>query len=158
MSRAKLAWLAVAILVLATAGLWGWARWTLADRVSAFATAVSDIGVERGMQGIPSEERVRERVRGLAERHGLEVRELDVRIEPLDEGNMDRADGVTREVTRRMQQAVEGKGAAPARAEVEMTGSLLEVRARVHGSKWLWRVEDEVELSKVLGRRMEIGR
>lgn len=158
MSRAKLGWLAAACLVLFAAGLWGWARWTLRDRVVSFASAVSDIGVERGMQAIPSEERVRERVRGLAGEHGLAVRELEVHIEPLDEGNADRADGVTQEVTRRMQEAVEGSEPGPGGPSMKMRGSLLEVRARVHGSKWFWSVDDEVEASRVLARRMEIAR
>lgn len=160
MDARKAAWVAGILLVAGLAAAWGWAEWSLRDRVSGFAQDVHGIGVERGVDNIPGEERVAEQVRDIAAAHGLEVVELDVSVEDLSEDNMDRADLVTREADERIQKAFEGEagraGGSHRRPDFEMKGSLVEMRAVVIGDKWLWSIEDEVEVSKVLGRRMEM--
>lgn len=163
MDLRKAAWVVGPLLVAGGAAAWGWAEWSLQDRVSGFAQEVHAIGVERGVNGIPSEERVAEQVRQMAAARSLEVVELDVSIEALSDGNMDRADFVTRETERRVGDALgQGDGETSGRSrrgpDFEVKGSLVEVRAVVTGDKWLWSVEDEVEVSKVIGRRMEMKR
>lgn len=161
MNRKGAVWVAGVLLVVGVAAAWAWAKWALTDRVAGLAQDVHGIGVERGMNSIPNEERVAEQVRQLAAARGLEVAELDVSIEELSDDNMDRAGFVTREIDDKLQKAAgQEPSAVPRRGgpEVELEGALVEVRAIVTGDKWLWSVEDEIEVSKVLGRRAEVSR
>ncbi|MFW5921330.1 MAG: hypothetical protein ACOCUS_05775 [Polyangiales bacterium] len=156
----KAAWIAAVLLGVGVAATWGWAKWSLEDRVSGFAQEVHGIGVERGMDSIPGEERVAEQVREMAASRSLEIVELEVSVQELSDDNMDRADFVTRETGERVEQALDRGAGGEARRgpALEMKGSLVEVRALVRGEQWLWEVDDEIEVSKVLGRRMEMKR
>jgi len=160
----KAAWIGIPLLVVGAAAAWGWAEWTLTDRVAGFAGDVHGVRVGRGMDSIPNEDAVAAQVRQLAAQRDLEVLDLHVSIEELSDDNMERADYVTREVGHKVQKAFEGdppEGGGPhahPRPRMKIKGSLVEVHATVHGSKWLWSIDDDVEVSKVLGRRAEITR
>jgi hypothetical protein len=140
-------------------GAWLYARQELGKQVTALTEHAKEIGAVRGGR-LPTEAAVREKLEARAGELGLRVEEVRVSVGPVTEGDRNRLDPVTKMVDRQAKEhaarllersaragaeEVEGR---PAPLQVDLT--LLEIRARVRGKKWLWSVDQPLEVRKTL--------
>jgi hypothetical protein len=158
MRLAKLLWL-VPLAALAAVGAHFYSLYQLESRFEDFSRAVADIGVERGIDGVPTRSRVEERVSQLADAHGLELLGIEVALEELTGANEKRADAVTRMLAKRLGSSTDGSGGdpgapPPSRRGLELAGTLLEIETTVRGEAWISTRERTIETSRVVGRRL----
>jgi ubiquinone biosynthesis protein UbiJ len=148
---------AVLVVAVGFAGAWLYARHDLGKRVSALAEHAREIGAARAGH-LPGEAAIRAKLEARARELDLRVEEVGVTVGPP--GPQDRLDPVTRRVERqakeqavRLQEKAARAGAEevetrPAPLKVEAT--LLQIQARVRGKKWLWSVDEPLEVRKTI--------
>jgi hypothetical protein len=153
----KLTWIVI-VCVLALGGTWAVASYKLNDKVARFEQGLQEIGPERGGR-LPTEESVSNRVQEQALQLGLHLEDLEVSIEPLGKGNIDRAGMATQMVQHKLDevnrsrelgvgvQETEGTKVAPelfGPKKLGLQGVLIEIRASVRAKKWLWSINEPV--------------
>ena len=153
--------LVLLVALLAFGGAWCRGSYQVADRIADFADGVQRIGLERGVNAIPTEQRVQEQVVALAAEMQLDLRSVATSVTPLSDANLDRTDLGTRAVHEKLG-AIERRvpdREAPGGTRIvrlEHTAFVIEVHATVHASSWPYSRTEQVDTTHTVGHQLQM--
>jgi hypothetical protein len=113
----------------------------LAGRLSSVREAAKGICIQRGSR-TPTVERMTEKLGQIGDDHGVQMSDIEVTISALDGAH----DTIA---AAQLQAQLGGVGG------LKMTGTIAQAHARMQAKQWLWRVDETLDTSCTLERKLE---
>ncbi len=145
---------------IATGGAWVYADVDMQDRFADLASGTHDrvLVAERGLQALPSDTRIRERVGEIASELGVEVSNVEVSRSAAGTGgaSLDAPSQFLQDQLKMVAIRRISPGGMTSTTTPQLRGTRFDIVIRARVESLLWARETELNVHKVMGRQLDL--